>query len=116
VLRQRGEVSDVTLVHAEGCGRLPDPFGGDDLAAAAAKAASLRYMASDGGGSVMSAPSIPVVAGQVPPPSLGLRAIQATDVDRFGPVPRACRRPPKDPPPYDLLPLCRCWTLRSVIG
>jgi transcriptional regulator NrdR family protein len=50
VLRQRSEVSDVTLVHAEGCTRRLDPFGGDSLAAAAAKTARLRYMASDGGG------------------------------------------------------------------
>jgi hypothetical protein len=49
VLRRRGQVPDVTLVHAAGCSRRVDPFGGDALAAAAAKAARLRYMASDGG-------------------------------------------------------------------
>jgi hypothetical protein len=50
VVRQRGEIPDVSLVHAAACPRAPDPFGGDGIAAAAARAVSLRCMASDGGG------------------------------------------------------------------
>jgi hypothetical protein len=49
-LTQRGHVPDVTLVHGEGCARLRDTFGGNDLAANAAKAARLRFMANDSGG------------------------------------------------------------------
>jgi hypothetical protein len=49
-IRQRGEVPDVSLIHAGDCSRRADPFGGDSIAAAAAKAARLQFMASDGGG------------------------------------------------------------------
>jgi hypothetical protein len=47
---RREPVPGVTLLHAGDCARRGDPFGGDQLAAAAARAVSLRYMASDGGG------------------------------------------------------------------
>jgi hypothetical protein len=45
-----GEVAEVSLLHTEACARRLDPFGGDSLGTAAAKAVRLRYMASDGGG------------------------------------------------------------------
>jgi hypothetical protein len=50
VVRQRVGAPDVFLAHHPDCTRRVDPFGGDALAAEAAKAARLRYMASDGGG------------------------------------------------------------------
>ena len=52
-MRNRGAVPDVTLIHAGDCSRPRDPFGGDGIAAAAARAVSLRYMASDGGGGIV---------------------------------------------------------------
>ncbi len=65
----------------------------------------------------MSAPTIPVVAGQVPPPSSGLRAIHAADVNRFRPVHKGLPAAAEGPATVGLAAPCtKGLTSRSVMG